>query len=57
MDIRKIREELNMSQSQFANKFHLSVKTLQRWEQGQTKVPESIYYMINKIYELEKKDK
>ncbi|SEF91372.1 helix-turn-helix domain-containing protein [Lachnospira multipara] len=57
MDIRKIREELNMSQSQFANKFHLSVKTLQRWEQGKTKVPESIYYMINKIYELEKKDK
>ena len=57
MDIRKIREKLNMSQSQFANKFHLSVKTLQRWEQGQTKVPESIYYMINKIYELEKKDK
>ncbi len=57
MDIRKIREKLNMSQSQFANKFHLSVKTLQRWEQGQTKVPESIYYMINRIYELEQKDK
>ena len=34
MDIRGIRESLNLSQYQFAALVHVSVKTLRNWEQG-----------------------
>lgn len=33
-EIRKVREGLEMSQGEFAKAFHLSVRTLQQWEQG-----------------------
>lgn len=33
-DIRKIREKLNKSQSEFARMIGVSVATLQNWEQG-----------------------
>ena len=34
LDIRRIRESLNLSQYQFAALVHVSVKTLRNWEQG-----------------------
>jgi putative transcriptional regulator len=34
LDIRDIRESLNLSQYQFAALVHVSVKTLRNWEQG-----------------------
>lgn len=34
LDVRKIREKLRMSQSEFASKFAISIKTLRNWEQG-----------------------
>lgn len=33
-DVRKIREKLNKSQSEFAHMIGVSVATLQNWEQG-----------------------
>ena len=33
-DVRNIRENLNLSQYQFAALVHVSVKTLRNWEQG-----------------------
>lgn len=35
-DVKKIRTLLKLSQKQFAQKFHLSLKTIQDWEQGRT---------------------
>lgn len=35
-DVKKIRTLLQLSQKQFAQKFHLSLKTIQDWEQGRT---------------------
>ena len=34
LDVRNIRENLNLSQNQFAALVHVSVKTLRNWEQG-----------------------
>jgi len=34
LDVRSIRESLNLSQNQFAALVHVSVKTLRNWEQG-----------------------
>lgn len=34
LDVRQIRQSLNLSQSQFAALVHVSVKTLRNWEQG-----------------------
>jgi putative transcriptional regulator len=37
LDIKKIRQKLNRSQSQFALMIGVSVSTLQNWEQGRRK--------------------
>ncbi len=41
IDVKRIREELNMSQSEFAEHFGFSVRTLQEWEQKRS-VPRGI---------------
>jgi putative transcriptional regulator len=33
-DVRAIREQLHMSQSEFAEAYHIPLATLQGWEQG-----------------------
>ena len=34
MDVKAIRKETGLSQSEFASRFHFSLRTLQEWEQG-----------------------
>ncbi|MBZ0302247.1 MAG: helix-turn-helix domain-containing protein [Anaerolineae bacterium] len=41
IDVKRIRETLNMSQSEFAEHFGFSVRTLQDWEQGR-RVPSGV---------------
>lgn len=36
IDVKKIRKSLGMSQSEFAEYFGFSVRTLQEWEQGRS---------------------
>jgi putative transcriptional regulator len=38
LDVQRIRQNLNLSQAQFAALVHVSVKTLRNWEQG-SRVP------------------
>ena len=47
VEVRKIRDGLGMSQSEFASKFGISIKTLRNWEQGISK-PEgaSLAYLL-----------
>jgi putative transcriptional regulator len=54
MNIKELRKRTGLSQSKFADKFFLNVKTLQNWERGSRAVPESIYRLIERIMELEK---
>ncbi len=51
--IKELRQKTGLSQSQFARKFHLSVRTLQQWEQNRRETPEYVIYMISRILELE----
>jgi putative transcriptional regulator len=37
VDVRNIREKTGLSQSQFADRFGFSPRTLQEWEQGRAK--------------------
>jgi len=36
-EIKQVRERLGMSQAEFAKAFHISVRTLQKWEIGGAK--------------------
>lgn len=49
MTIKQLRESTGLSQSKFAEKFHIPIGTLQHWEQGVRKPPEYVMYMINII--------
>ena len=48
-----LRKQTGLSQSQFAKKFHIQLKTLQSWEQGWRNTSECILYMVQRILELE----
>ena len=47
-NVRKIRLQLGLSQNQFALAIHISVNTLQNWEQGRC-VPEGPAQVLLKI--------
>lgn len=51
--IYEIRKRIGFTQTQFCEKFHLKIGTLQSWEQGWRNTPECILYMIQRILELE----
>ena len=53
MTIKELRKRTGLSQSKFAERFHLSMRTLQRWEQNQNEPQEAIVYMINRILDSE----
>ena len=53
MNILELRKQTGLSQSQFAKKFNIKLKTLQSWEQGWRNCPEHITYMIEEILRLE----
>lgn len=53
--IKELRESTGLSQSKFAEKFHIPIGTLQHWEQGVRKPPEYVEYMLNIILRMEDK--
>lgn len=53
--IKEIRKQTGLNQSQFAEKFHLKLRTVRAWEQGQRNTPDYVMYMIQRILELENK--
>lgn len=56
-EISKIRESTGMSQSQFAEQFGISVRTLQDWEQGRREMPSYVLDMIELLVEENKAGK
>ncbi|MBR2974384.1 MAG: hypothetical protein IKC47_01415 [Clostridia bacterium] len=49
MNIRIIRELLNMTQHTFSNSFGIPLGTLRNWEQGLSNPPDYVYTMLTKI--------
>lgn len=53
MDIKELRTQIGMTQSEFARHFHMNIDTLRAWEQGVNRIPEHIMWMVHRILELE----
>lgn len=53
MNIKKLREDLKMSQSEFAECFGFNIDTLQNWEQGRSNTPKYVFNLLFKIFDLE----
>ena len=51
--VKGLREKTGLSQKDFANKYKLSLKQLQSWEQGWRNTPESTLYMLERLVELD----
>ncbi len=47
-DVRAIRRRLNLSQSSFARRFGLNIRTLQEWEQGR-KLPDQYARILLRV--------
>lgn len=47
--MKEFRKSLGMSQSQFAEYFKISVRSIQEWEQGRTNPP---YYLLDLLKRL-----
>ena len=56
MDIKAMRKLYGMSQSQFAERFGLSVRTLQQWEQHKSEPPQAMLNMLYELYVRENED-
>ena len=53
MTILELRQKTGLSQSKFAKRFHLNVRTVQQWEQGTRKTPDYVIWLIARVIELE----
>ena len=53
MTILELRQKTGLSQSKFAEHFHLNVRTIQQWEQGTRKKPDYVIWLIARVIELE----
>lgn len=49
-DVRALRERLGLSQEAFAERFHLSLRTIQDWEQGR-RIPEGPARVLLQVIE------
>ena len=49
MTIKELRKLTGLSQSKFAEKYHLNKYSLQEWEQGRRKTPEFLLYLLERI--------
>lgn len=51
--IKELRKSTGLSQSKFAAKFDIPVRTLQQWEQGKSEPPVYVVKMMSYIMLLE----
>lgn len=47
--VKKLRQITGLSQSQFAQKYHINKYTLQEWEQNRVKTPEYATYLLDRV--------
>ena len=53
LTVKELRELTGLSQSKFCKKYHITLGTLQRWEQGITKTPEHYLWALNELIKYE----
>ena len=50
LDIAELRKVTKLNQKKFADKYHINVSTLQKWESGKNKQPEHYLYAMNELF-------
>lgn len=55
LSIKDLRIATGLSQTQFANAYHIPVKNIQNWEQGTRKPPSYIIYLLYRCVEFDMK--
>lgn len=55
MTIKELREQTGLTQKQFAEKYHFTLRQVQSWEQGYRKVPKCILYLLEQVIVKESK--
>lgn len=54
MTVKELREKTNLTQKDFAEKYHFTLRQVQTWEQGYRETPECILYLLNQVIEGER---
>lgn len=54
MNIKEMRKQENLSQSQFAGKYGIPIRTLQEWEQERRRPPDYTVNMLARLMMYEK---
>ncbi len=49
MTIKELREQTGLTQKQFAEKYHFTLRQVQTWEQGYRKVSKGILYLLEQV--------
>lgn len=55
VSIKDLRNATGLSQTKFADAYHIPVKNIQNWEQGARKPPTYLIYLLKRCVELDKK--
>ena len=53
MTVKELRVKTGLSQSRFADRFGIPIRSVQHWEQGRQDPPSYVVSMIERILELE----
>lgn len=53
MKIKELRKITGLTQAEFSQKYRIKKRTLENWEGGQRKTPETIEYLLERLIELE----
>lgn len=56
LSIKDLRNATGLSQTKFADAYHIPVKNIQNWEQGARKPPTYLIYLLKRCVELDKKN-
>ena len=53
LSVAEIRKLTGLSQTKFAKKYHITLSTLLKWEQGTNRTPEHYLYALNELIKYE----
>lgn len=53
MDIKNVRDYMNMSQKEFSEFWGININTLQNWEQGRAKAPDYLQNIFYRYFDLD----
>lgn len=54
--VKELRSITGLSQQEFCKKYHIGLRALQSWEQGQRNTPESIIFLLQSLIAKETGD-